>query len=228
MYNAGCPDVMASGTPPDPTITSCCEFYGCLDPNATNYTPTWPDNYGNPVKTTGCPRWKGMGTFVGDPNETCCCEYPLDCENNPVDGCWTCHASATSQQPSMNSCLQMPGSWFALYPWAMSYNTQLDCFNNITTTNDCQEAWASTCYAPDGSLCMSGGNCGCPPGENWNPWPDCACQLPSIAILQPKKIEPTQIEPIQQPPKLQEGLQIKGKLLDKIRMASLAGIKNKK
>ena len=80
--NAGCPDVMQSGTPPDPTITSCCEYYGCLDPTATNYTPTWPDNYGNPIPTTGCPQPTGMGNHDGDPNNFCCCEYPamLDCQ----------------------------------------------------------------------------------------------------------------------------------------------------
>ena len=135
--NAGCPDAMQSGTPPDPNITNCCEFYGCLDPTATNYTPTWPDNYGNPIPTSGCPVWQGMGSFEGDPNNTCCCEYPpmLDCQccDNGAPVSMTPIIATTS-----GGCSSLNGGNFSNCADATTFDPN-DCYDcstyNFTNSN---------------------------------------------------------------------------------------------
>jgi len=193
--------------------------------------------------TDGSGGWN-TSTYVGPmthPNlpqcwYTCqCCTMPVNCSgNNPAGECFVCHHDVNSNQPP-SSCAQLssfPSNWWQSVGMPQgfnAYNTEADCLaagvGCIDATSpvgkdiecmQCDSGGAPVANMFPGPLCPAGWT----PAQQFNP---SSCKQPAKTA---KMIEPTKdVRDIEVP--LNEGLQLKGELLNKSRMTKLANINKK-
>ena len=159
---------------------------------------------------------------------------PLNCGNDPEQACWVCHSTPGSQVPP-SSCLQLsslPLNWWSQFGIPQGFNAYVDEASCMAAGTGCIESTSPIEKDIECMQCDSGGA----PVANIFPGPLCptgwtpAGQFNPASCKQPAKIakmiEPTKdVRDIEVP--LNEGLQLKGKLLNKSRMTKLANINKK-
>ena len=229
----------------------CCgDIHGCDDPNI------FPKPYGcwvcDEFQGSTCSQ-PGTSWMLANPNANyyndqtncmamastncppipSCANDPDFCSTNPYltpgGPCWICHMG-TECMP-IYDYLQYGsgppnsvGTESFMMGWLNETNgvyTTPQGSDLYCTEQDCMSATGCSAYscAPPAS--------GCPQGQTFVPFPTCQCQTPSKA--EPKDddgILPIDNDEIEAT-KIQEGVKIKGKLLDKLRMSRLANIKKK-
>jgi len=161
-------------------------------------------------------------------------EVPLNCGNDPEQACWVCHSTPGSQVPP-SSCIQLsnlPLNWWSQFGIPQGFNAYVDEANCLAAGTGCIDTTSPVEKDIECMQCDSGGA----PVANMFPGPLCpagwtpAQQFNPSSCKQPAKIakmiEPTKdVRDIEVP--LNEGLQLKGKLLNTSRMTKLANIKKK-
>ena len=216
---------------------TCVDDQYCNQPGS-NYSNSNPQlNYYN--DQTSCL----AAAPTNCPPEPSCANDPTFCSTNPYltpgGPCWFCKANGNHCMP-IYDYLDWGGgplgsvatetfmmSW--LQPIAGNPTTyQAQGSDLYCTEADCIAAgcdpWPWNCDPPVG---------GCPQGQTFVPYPTCQCQTPSKA--EPKdddRILPIDNDVISkddeiEATKIQEGVKIKGKILNKLRMFKLANIKKK-
>ena len=164
-------------------------------------------------------------------------EVPLNCGNDPEQACWVCHGTPGMQIPP-SSCLQLsslPLNWWSQNGIPQGFNAYVDEASCMAAGTGCIESTSPIEKDIECHQCDSGGSpvanifpgplcpAGWTPAQQFNP---SSCKKPALNPLdmEPKMIEPTKdVRDMEVP--LNEGLQLKGELLNKSRMTELANIK---